>query len=79
MEQEFGESITPLLQQLLKLILMKIYISLGKTWGGNKCINSRFTSASLHAEKYDDAYLVKLNSSGIREWGTYYGEVFFSR
>jgi gliding motility-associated-like protein len=43
----------------------------GKTWGETN-VSTPGSHQPLHAE-YDDAYLVKLNSSGIREWGTYYG------
>ncbi|OAB28952.1 DUF7948 domain-containing protein [Flavobacterium fryxellicola] len=43
----------------------------GKTWGETN-VSTPGSHQPLHAE-YDDAYLVKLNSFGIREWGTYYG------
>ncbi|SHM56423.1 DUF7948 domain-containing protein [Flavobacterium xanthum] len=43
----------------------------GETWGETN-VSTPGSHQPLHAE-YDDAYLVKLNSFGIREWGTYYG------
>lgn len=43
----------------------------GKTWGETN-VSTPGSHQFLHAD-YDDAYLVKLNSSGIRQWGTYYG------
>ncbi|MDI6051012.1 T9SS type B sorting domain-containing protein [Flavobacterium sp. XS2P24] len=45
----------------------------GKTWGETN-VSTLGSHQPLHAD-YDDAYLVKLNSSGIREWGTYYGGI----
>ena len=40
---------------------------------GETNVSTPASHQPLRSGYYDNAYLVKLNSSGVREWGTYYG------